>query len=195
MFGGNMIIGVGYKARVGKDTIGDYLEDRHGWYRTSFAASLKEATKCIYGWTDEHVYGSLKEVKDPFWDITPREVLQKLGTEAIRTHMREDIWVKSVQRRIAEAPDANWIITDVRFPNEVEAIKSWNGFAVKVSRSFPDAISTSGHISERILDDYKRWDDTIENNGSFENLFMAVDKMVERLSLNKLASEIILEPW
>ena len=189
-----IILGTGYRARTGKDTVGDYLEDRFGWYRTCFAASLKEATKAIYGWGDVHVYGEAKETLDPFWEITPREALQKLGTE-IRKTMRPDIWVKSVQRRIEIEPEANWIITDVRFPNEVEVIKKLGGFVIRIDRTYPDQISTQGHESEHALDNFKAWDDIIDNNSSFEDLFISVDKTIERLSLNQLASKTILESW
>ena len=190
-----MIIGLGHRARVGKDTIGEYLEDRKGWYRTCFAASLKEAAKIIFGWTDEHVYGKLKEVVDPFWGFSPREALQKLGTDACRNHIHRDIWVKSVERRVKSAPDANWIITDVRFPNEVASIKKMGGFVIRIDRSFPDQISTQGHESEHALDHFKAWDEVISNNGTFEELFISVDATIERLSLNHLAAKAILETW
>lgn len=183
-----LLVGVGHRARTGKDTIGDYLEDHRNWHRTCFAASLKEAVKIIYGWTNEHVYGSLKEEVDPFWKTTPREVLQKFGTEACRNNLRDDIWVKSLEKRIKSAPDANWVITDVRFPNEVAAIKSWGGFVVRVDKEDPHKISTKGHVSEHALDGYLFWDAILKNDRDYNTLFEKVDELVERLSLMKVSS-------
>jgi hypothetical protein len=187
-----MIIGLGYKARVGKDTIGDYLEDRKGWGRTSFAASLKEACKTIFGLSDEQVYGNLKEVQDTFWNTTPREILQKVGTDALRNNYRQDIWVKSLERRVLSEPNASWVITDVRFPNEAEAIKSWGGFIVRVDRPDAPGISTTGHSSEHAMDKYQHWDGIIKNTGSFTDLFENVDQVLEQLSKQKLLSEAFL---
>lgn len=190
-----IILGTGYRARVGKDTVGDYLEQQKGWRRTCFAASLKEAAKIIFGWTDEHVYGKLKEAIDPFWGFSPREALQKLGTDACRNHIHRDIWVKSVERRIKSDPEANWIVTDARFPNEVEAIKAWGGFVVRIDREFPDEISTVGHESEHALDTYKHWDEIISNNGTFQELYLKIEESLEKLEANKLASSLILKEF
>lgn len=190
-----MIIGLGHKARAGKDTIGLYLEDHRHFNRTAFAASLKEAVKIIYGWTDDHVYGHLKEVVDPFWNATPRDVLQKFGTEACRNNLRNDIWVKSVEKRLLDVGmDKDWVITDVRFPNEADAIKAWGGIVLKVHRpaELREAIATKEHISETALDDYPRWDGIIRNDSDLNTLFARTDEIIERTkNARELANYIL----
>ena len=175
-----MIIGLGYKARSGKDTVGLYLSDTGKFNMTSFAFSLKEAVKVIYGWTDEHVYGNLKEVIDPFWNQTPREVMQKFGTEACRNNLRKDIWVKSLEKRVMGDPDANWVITDCRFPNEAEFVHRLGGFMIRLDRDDPDAIAegTTTHASETAMDSFENWDGVIDNNGTLNDLFAATDEQM-----------------
>src|SRR3990167_3895332 len=64
-----IIIGIGAQARVGKDTIADYLVKEYGFRKTSMASSLKEGIgRGVFGFNDEQLYGNLKEVVDKFWD-------------------------------------------------------------------------------------------------------------------------------
>src|SRR6185503_18980748 len=101
---------------------------------------LKEACKLIFGLSDEQVYGDeLKEVIDEYWGHSPREILQKVGTELFRERLPElcknisdDIWIRSVDRQIMNLRKkglTKFVITDVRFPNELEFIKQKNGLS------------------------------------------------------------------
>jgi dephospho-CoA kinase len=67
----------------------------------------------------------------------------------------------------------DWIITDVRFPNEFKAIKERNGMLIKVIR---DTGKVSAHISETALDYENRWDCVIDNNGTIEELKVKVEE-------------------
>lgn len=84
--------------------------------------------------------------------MSVRELLQKLGTEAMRDGLHENVWVNAlfadytlnqvwktarelnseVASSVEEYP--NWIITDMRFPNEMEAVKERNGITIRVIR-------------------------------------------------------------
>ena len=177
-----MIIGLGYKARVGKDTVGDYLNQEMGFGKASFAFAIKEAVKIIYGWNDRHVYGDLKEIVDPFWGESPRRVMQIFGTEACRNHLDDDIWIKSVLRKIQNVNE-NWVVTDVRYPNEVAAIKNLGGVLVRIDRRFPDETSSGAnrHISETALDGFTGWDYSLQNNDSFTSLYRKVDELLSNI--------------
>jgi hypothetical protein len=121
--------------------------------------------------------------------MTVREFLQKLGTDAIRNGLHEDTWVNATMADYVQAcwsylngtshnPNGpyeypKWIITDVRFPNEFDAIKKRGGTMVRVFRHG----MTSSHISETALDTYEH-DIYISNKGNIDDL---VDKV--RLSI------------
>jgi len=77
--------------------------------------------------------------------INPRIALQTLGTEWGR-RLRNDLWVEAAFYRIGKSTAPDWVITDCRFENEVEAGKRLGAFVVKLTRKLAD--STDLHPSE-----------------------------------------------
>ena len=117
--------------------------------------------------------------------MTIRELFQKIGTDAIRNNVHPDAWVNALMIdykskcfnarkgfKITDYP--NWLITDVRFPNEVKAIKDKKGILIRIERK---GCSTSEHLSETALDSYKDWDYVIDNNGTVDELLEQVRKI------------------
>jgi len=177
-----MIIGVGYRARAGKDAIADHLVEHHGFIRAAFADALKQACAEIFGLNKAQLYGKMKEEVDPFWNDTPRNILQKVGTECLRRGYRDDVWVKALERRVVDHPTAyrvNWIISDVRFPNEANAVKRWGGVVWRVDRPDLPQIATSGHASETSMQDFKGWDHVILNDGTITDLHLRVEAALD----------------
>ena len=82
--------------------------------------------------------------------MTAREVLQYVGTEIFR-QMDDDVWVKATLSRIEKEEPQLAIISDVRFPNEVEGIQAAGGKVIKLLRA-PYADGDQ-HPSETVLDD------------------------------------------
>jgi hypothetical protein len=141
-----MILGVTGLIGSGKDTIADYLVTEHGFKRVSFAASLKDAVAAVFGWDRDMLEGTTKasriwrEEVDTWWaerlampNLTPRWVLQYWGTDVFRNHFHTDIWVASVENKLRQTKD-NVVITDCRFANEVNAIKTAGGTTCRVFR-------------------------------------------------------------
>jgi len=127
------IIGISGLIGSGKDTAGQVLVDEFGFEKMSFAMVLKDVTAVLFDWDREMLEGTTKasreerEVIDPWWsekmgrDWSPRIALQFLGTDVMRNHLDENIWVNTVENRLRKAD--NVVFTDVRFPNEIDFIK------------------------------------------------------------------------
>jgi len=146
-----MIVGVAGFIGSGKDTIADYLITFKGFRRMSYAEPLKDAVASIFGWDRELLEGTTKysrewrDTVDSWWaerlnfpHLTPRWVLQQWGTEVGRRAFHDDIWIASIENRLRNIKD-NIVISDCRFPNELNSIKRAGGITIRVNRgSNPD---------------------------------------------------------
>lgn len=146
-----MIIGICGFIGSGKDTVANYLVEEHNYQRDSFAGALKDAVASVFGWDRQLLEGATSEARewreqiDTWWaerlnmpELTPRWVLQYWGTEVCRQGFHDDIWIASLEHRLLQQ-DTDIVISDVRFPNEVEVIKKAGGKVWWVQRgSLPD---------------------------------------------------------
>lgn len=141
-----MIIGFVGFIGSGKDTAADYLVNFHEFRRDSFANTLKDAVAAVFGWDRTLLEGRTAEARawreqiDPWWaerlnmpNLTPRWILQYWGTEVCRHGFHDDIWIASVENKMRKTTD-NIVISDVRFPNEIQAIHNAGGIVVRVQR-------------------------------------------------------------
>ena len=207
-----MIIGFVGFIGSGKDTAADYLVNFHGFRRDSFANTLKDAVAAVFGWDRVLLEGRTKEARewreqrDEWWserlgkDITPRHILQYWGTEVCRQGFHDDIWIASLENKMRKTGD-NIVISDVRFPNEIKAIKRAGGQVVRVVRGadpewYQDAwnmnqgpTNMSWSISKMRMEQRKihasetAWigkgiDLEIDNNGSIDQLFAQIKNLV-----------------
>jgi len=133
-----MIIGICGAIGSGKDTVAQYICDSRGFVRVSMAAALKDAVAIIFGWDRDMLEGITqdhrvrREEVDSFWaerlgrsDFSPRKALQILGTELFRNNFHSETWVIAAERKIMQSK--NVVISDIRFPNEIEMIRRRNG--------------------------------------------------------------------
>lgn len=188
-----VIIGLGYKARSGKDTFANFLKEDHDFVPIAFADPLKNAARELFGFSDEQLYGSLKEVVDPFWQerlgdnfsdpITPRLILQLLGTQSLRNVLSGDILFHSTVRHIVNNPDTNFVITDCRFPNEANLLKGMGATLIHIHRNNRNQIQgASNHESETAMDNYGGWDIVVDNNGTLGDLRSCASLIVEEMN-------------
>jgi hypothetical protein len=184
------IIGISGRKYHGKDTIGDYLVSKYGYTKIAFADPIKEICKSVFGFNDEQLYGSLKESNDDFWETTPRKMMQFIGTELFRDHIHEimptigkDIWIKVLEKKILDNPNLKFVITDIRFENELELIAQLDGLKIKVDRD--NFIHNDIHISENLIDGLNT-EFTIKNNGTKEELFEKIDDLLDNLKYKKI---------
>jgi hypothetical protein len=96
-------------------------------------------------------------------------MLQKIGTEAMRDNLHPDVWVNALFTTYGY--NSRWIITDVRFPNEIERIKQYDGILIKIVRP---GIVAMEHCSERALDNFSKWDHIIYNDGTRYDLVQKI---------------------
>lgn len=107
--------------------------------------------------------------------MTARELLQKLGTDAIRNGLHENAWVNALMH---EYRGDNWIITDCRFHNEAYAVRDRDGIIVRVNR--PGNGPVNNHISETAIDGFD-FDYVINNDGDLEDLRTKVKDLLNQI--------------
>ena len=122
-----------------------------------------------------------------------RDFLQKLGTEAMRDGLHTNVWVNALfadykkdwgiesnlpHSEFLNLKYPNWIITDMRFPNEMKAVVKRHGITIRVTRPVKKSKNTPKlHSSETALDKAK-FDYEIINDGSMEKLVKKVRKIL-----------------
>lgn len=179
------IIGFLGKKGSGKDTCSDYMVQNYSSKKIAFADPMKQAIKILFQLSDEQLYGSLKEVIDPNWNVTPRHILQYVGTEMFRNNISNllpdignDFWIKTFELSIKNIQDYDYIVvSDVRFQNEVDIIHKLGGTLVKINRSQENIDS---HISETEIDNIIDYDHVIQNNSTLEDLYNKIKYIVPR---------------
>lgn len=172
-----IIIGLAGKAGSGKDTVGEYLANKHGFITIAFADALKEHIgKGVFALSNNQLYGSGKEVIDRRYNASPRKILQITGT-AMR-EIYKDVWVDTVFRSIGvelAMGFTKFAITDVRFSNESEAIRKHGGVIWKIERELAGAKNgVDNHASEREIEECPA-DCIIYNNRTLDVLFGTVE--------------------
>lgn len=174
-------IGLIGRLRSGKDTAADYLASKYGYTAYAFGDELKRYYHELFGETD----GQSREHK-------PREGYQWFG-QAMRER-DPDVWVRKCLDRIAWDEDlVNAVVTDVRQPNEYDALKAASYVLIRVEA--PEALRiqraiTSGdrfnlrdltHGTETALDDYAA-DFTVTNDARLPELYTQIDDIIRQLS-------------
>ena len=216
-----MIVGLVGFIGAGKGTVADLLVERHNFFKESFANSLKDACSVVFGWDRQMLEGNTPESRawreqpDKWWseklnkEFSPRLALQLMGTEAGRDVFHPDLWVHTVMRRCENAPWNNYVIADVRFPNEINAIVKSGGKVIRVRRGdepewYSLARECNAFDKQEIMRNaypevhFSEWawigahyDIVMDNNCSLDELTVRVDKLVDSLYNNHVeANEV-----
>jgi rhodanese-related sulfurtransferase len=201
-----MIIGVIGFIGSGKGTVADILVEKQGFVKLSFADAVKDATAAIFGWQRSLLEGDtlesreFRETNDEWWanrfgfeHFSPRLALQLMGTEAGRDVFHKDVWVYALERKMEMYK--NVVIADVRFPNEIEWMRSKGGFAVRVVRGmdpawYDTALSANREKNTDLMSGHKihysEWawvgqimDYQLDNNGSISMLEADIGHMLK----------------
>lgn len=187
-----MLIGLNGKKQSGKDTVAQFMLD---WAKTNdfnarrvaFADQLKVSAARALGFPEDDALVFCNELKSSgvvsvkcleySFEISGREFLQRYGTEAHRELFGDDFWIHQVISEDLDHSNELLIVTDVRFPNEADAIHCAGGDVIKMVR---EGSEEDSHPSEQDLDD-SYIDIEILNDSDLDSLRWAATQCVERL--------------
>ena len=134
----NFVVGVGGRARSGKDTLGGYLLERLNaigelgrWERRKFAAPIKRIFMDVFG-VDENFLETWKTLNEapPGFQMPVRPCLTVIG-DGFR-HMKPTVWIDKLFRELHKT---HALITDVRYLNEMQTIRRSGGVIILLHRS------------------------------------------------------------
>lgn len=203
----------------GKDTVADMIVTK-GARKNSFASPLKDLTSAVFGWPRNMIEGDtaqsreFRDTPDMFWsrkleipNFTPRLALQLIGTDVMRNHFHEEIWLHSLEYRLrCDNNQQSVVISDARFRNELDLIRKMGGHVVWVQRGeLPEWVDIAAKANEgnvvanKIMNTKYRdvhrseWDwvgydvdFVIENNGSLDDLTEQVSAIHANICSPKL---------
>ena len=166
-----MKIAFGYKMRSGKDTSVDYLIEKYGGKKITFASYLYKALHSV-----QSLFNMPIE-KD-------RKFLQVVGDWA--REYDPDIFVKLTLEDKEEDKEENYFCSDMRFVNEFRSLKARGWTCVKIVRDKAIGEEFSEydcHVSENELKSiqYYEWDFIVYNNGTKEELFLKLEDVVNNI--------------
>lgn len=185
------IIGLSGRKQSGKTVCSEFIKRlllSNGYQDVeifNFADPLKEdICMNMFNLSYEQCYGEddrKNEFVDAYWNeeqLSARELMQLIGTDLFRK-LNPSVWVNALLNKIKKSNHQIVIISDCRFPNEVEAIKKHNGLVFRLNRN----PHKSEHISESILDasryDWKNFDAIINNeNMTVREQFDKLKKLI-----------------
>lgn len=213
----SIVIGITGSAGSGKDTFSNMVANTDSSFiKVSFAKIVKDVLSSIFVWDRELLEGLTdesrvwRETVDVFWsdrlnikDFTPRKAMQMIGTDVMRVHLSDNIWVNALEKTIDPLikENKNIIITDVRFKNEIELIDSLSGTIIEIRGSMPEyyslALSHSTNEEERTKKMTELFPDVhvseyewiglnhpqyiVENNGPIEKLEFVAGDILHRI--------------
>jgi hypothetical protein len=135
---------------AGKDTAGAYLVEKYGYQKVSFSAALKDVVARLFHVDREMLEGVTPEARasreevDPWWskelgrEVSSRDLLIEIGTDVMREHFDQRIWMLSIKRQLELMPaESKLVFTDARFFNEMNLVKSMGGKSFGIYRKLP----------------------------------------------------------
>ena len=194
------IIGLCGNKGSGKDTFANYLVKTEGYIKVAFADYIREALKILFDWNEDNFTQELKEKNDEYWKVSPRKMMQELGTEFLRFHcanlMSQDFNLpngdsysssfhikrlnKDINKFFKDNNDVKIIISDIRFQDEVDYVKKIGGTVIKINREL-EKNNFSTHASEIHIDNLKSIDINLMNDQNLSHYIKKIRFTVEHI--------------
>ena len=194
------IIGLCGNKGCGKDTFANYLVQTDNYIKVAFADYIRESLKVLFDWNEENFSQKLKEENDEYWGVSPRKMMQELGTEFLRFHCKNMIseefylpngnmykstfHIKRLNKDITKYynidNNVKIIISDLRFQDEVDYVKELGGTVIRINREV-EKNNFSNHASENQIDNLKSIDINLVNDKDIDHYIKKVRLTVEHI--------------
>lgn len=198
-----IVVGIYGYIGSGKDTVANRLVQKHGFTKLAFADALKDVVAAVFGWDRAMLNGDTpenrlwRETSDPTRGLSPREAMQRIGTDLFRNHWSQDTWINAMRYRIQNT-QGNIVITDCRFQNEIDLITELGGQVVRVLRTIPEWETVAKRAVQMDLDAQlvlksagihpSEWSQVgfqhstlVLNFGTLEDLYAIIDTAFQKL--------------
>ena len=176
-----IVIGfVGTKG-VGKDTAADVLVTKHGFVRRKFAQPIKDVCSMLFQVPESHFEGPEKERLVEKHGMSPRQMMQMVGTDMFRHMVHADFWLHHFEDWCTHQPvDTRVVVTDLRFQNEIDAVKRLGGMVVRIVRSHGTGrhLAKDNHVTETGIAHLKGVDAHLNNDEDIPALWLKVQDLV-----------------
>lgn len=173
-----ILIGLTGAATSGKGVVSKRLSQKHGFHACRFAEPLKQMLSAGLGLTHEQLDGREKSLPmDRFGGLTPRHLMQTLGTEWGRRMVGSDLWIDLWRAKLS-GQTGLVVVDDLRFPNEAQAIRDMGGLIWRVLRP---GVEVMDHASERYHAEIHA-DTTLMNTASISALCALVDAEANKIT-------------
>ena len=161
------------KQYAGKDTAAKIMLDEMPDFRR---CAMGDIIKLTYGAQKNLTYEEIEKNKSKY-----RADLIILGNWG--RAQSPDYWLQKIVEQ-----DGNIIVTDVRIPHEYEVFKKAGAITIRVEatreiRASRGELIGEEDITEVGLDNIKDWNFIIENNSSYENLKLQVNRIISRIKV------------
>lgn len=190
-----MIIGLTGKRLSGKDTVANYLVEKHGYEHLYFSKVMKDAIAALFDIRVQDVdnfkgdRGNFKEARIAIKmnDVEIKEFgwvefLQRFGTDMGRKVLGEDLWLDLVDEAIEDF-DQNYVVKDVRFVNEAQWILDQGGKIIELRRDVIDYANDNHESENGLPEDMAEY--VIANTSTIESLYKDVDAVLANINANR----------
>lgn len=188
------IVAISGKRRSGKSTLGDILRDEYGYTPVSLAEPLKQMCRDHFGLTKDQTDGATKETATTYFDyslpgrhrwLTAREIMISMG-QYYRS-VDPDFWVKKLFKQMEQDNSKTYVVTDVRFKNELDWMTKHNAIKVRLERDEQYTGTNLLDRSETELDGYTDWDILIpaDQNVDMSDLVRTADIINAHVTANR----------
>lgn len=173
----------------GKTSCANYLSFKHEFRHYRLATALKDMVRIGFGFTDAQLDGPEKDEVCSELEVTPRQVLQFVGTELFQfelqkliPHVGRDFWLHRLTKELrATRGEQNVVISDLRFVHELDFIRrSFPNEQIVVVKLIRGSIVLQNNKTHPSEDEHNKllYNYIVPNNDGITELYAKMDQLV-----------------